>query len=81
MLTIFVNCLENGTESRLLVERFGGAGGAADRYSLTLTALGGLGLVQLDGLSRGQVEGLARGIGQVLESPPPEQVGAEKATQ
>jgi len=70
MLTIFVNCLENGTESRLLVERFGGEGGAADRYCLTLTALGGLGLVQLDGLSRGQVEGLARGIQDVLNRVP-----------
>ena len=79
MLTIFVNCLENGTESRLLVERFGGAGGAAERYSLTLTALGGLGLVQLDGLSRGQVEGLARGLAEVLNRDPREQ--AEQAAE
>jgi len=81
MLTIFVNCLENGTEARLLVERFHRYPEKDDVYTLTLSVVGGLGLVQLDGLSRGQVEGLARGIRQVLESPPPEQAGAEKAAQ
>lgn len=69
MLTLYADHLA-GTDARLLVERFSGPPHEAESFSLLLTSVAGLDLVQLSGISRPMLELLGKGIGEVLTAAP-----------